>query len=104
MPATPKSADSQPNKAADTTNFEVAMERLEKIVAQMESAQMPLDELLERYEEGTQLIGICQEKLKAAEQRIEMVTLKASPVPSPVANTATFPKKSHPPDPDVSLF
>ncbi|HEX8371944.1 MAG TPA: exodeoxyribonuclease VII small subunit [Chthoniobacterales bacterium] len=77
--------------------FESAMERLEKIVAQMESAQMPLDELLERYEEGTRLIAVCQEKLKTAEQRIEIVTRKAAE-PAPSSST-TFPN-----EPDVSLF
>lgn len=86
----------KPESKTEAT-FEFAMERLEKIVAQMESAQMPLDELLERYEEGTQLIGICQEKLKAAEQRIEIVTRKAAS-PSPDSNETPL-KNS-----DVSLF
>ncbi len=83
--------------------FEAAMERLERIVQQMESAQMPLDELLERYEEGTQLVSVCQEKLKAAEQRIEIVTRKAlSPTPTSAPESTATPFIN--PDPDVSLF
>lgn len=83
--------------------FEVAMERLDEIVQQMESAQMPLDELLERYEEGTQLVSICQDKLKAAEQRIEIVTRKAqSSALTPAPESTATPLKN--PDPDVSLF
>lgn len=83
--------------------FEAAMERLERIVQQMESAQMPLDELLERYEEGTQLVSVCQEKLKAAEQRIEIVTRKAqSPAPTAALESTATPFIN--PDPDVSLF
>ncbi len=85
-----------PKPGQPVTTFEAAMERLENIVAQMESAQMPLDELLERYEEGTQLIAICQEKLKTAEQRIEIVTRKATE-PAPTIS-------SKEPNNDVSLF
>ncbi len=89
----------KPDSKKEAT-FEAAMERLEKIVAQMESAQMPLDELLERYEEGTQLIGVCQEKLKAAEQRIEIVTRKAA---APVAPILIAPESKNS-ESDVSLF
>ena len=78
--------------------FESAIERLEEIVAQMESDQMPLDALLERYEEGTHLIGVCQEKLKSAEQRIEMVTRKATEFPT------SLPPNLSKDDSDVSLF
>ena len=81
--------------------FEAAMERLEGIVEQMESAQMPLDELLVRFEEGNHLVSICQEKLKAAEQRIEIVTRKTQAPAAAPESTAT-PLIN--PDNDVSLF
>ncbi len=82
--------------------FEAAIARLEEIVGQMESDQMPLDALLDRYEEGNKLITVCQEKLKSAEQRIEMVARKSAPAePSPKLSFASSnPEK----DPDVSLF
>ena len=77
------------------------MARLEQIVGQMESGQMPLNDLIEQYEEGTKLIHICQETLQSAEKRIETVTRRltepASPAPEPVA-----PSKK--PESDVSLF
>ena len=50
-------------------------DRLEKIVEQMESGKMILDELIVRYEEGMKLVKICQERLTSAEQRIEIITL-----------------------------
>jgi len=52
-------------------SFEEAMERLEKIVDQMESSKLPLEELLVRYEEGIRLVGVCNKRLAAAENRIE---------------------------------
>src|SRR5437660_6248587 len=55
-------------------NFEGAMDRLEKIVEQMESGKLPLEDLIVRYEEGMKLVKICQERLANAEQKIEIIT------------------------------
>jgi exodeoxyribonuclease VII small subunit len=54
-------------------NFEGAMDRLEKIVDQMESGKLPLEDLIVRYEEGMNLVKICQERLANAEQKIEII-------------------------------
>ena len=53
-------------------SFETAMERLEKIVEEMESSKLPLEELLVRYEEGIRLVGVCNQRLAGAENRIEI--------------------------------
>jgi exodeoxyribonuclease VII small subunit len=55
-------------------NFESAMDRLEAIVEQMESGKLALEDLIVRYEEGMNLVKICQERLKGAEQKIEIIT------------------------------
>jgi exodeoxyribonuclease VII small subunit len=55
-------------------NFETAIARLEEIVEAMESDKMPLEELIVRYEEGVRLVKVCQEKLEAAEKRIEIIS------------------------------
>ena len=55
-------------------NFEAAMDRLEKIVEQMESGKLPLEDLIVRYEEGMKLVKTCQERLANAEQKIEIIT------------------------------
>src|SRR5437764_10620882 len=60
--------------AATEINFETAMDRLEKIVEQMESGQLALEDLIVRYEEGMNLVKVCQERLASAEQKIEMIT------------------------------
>ena len=49
------------------------MERLEAIVEQMESGKLPLEDLIVRYEEGMNLVKICQERLANAEQKIEII-------------------------------
>lgn len=60
--------------ASTDLNFETAMDRLEKIVEQMESGQLALEDLIVRYEEGMNLVKVCQERLASAEQKIEMIT------------------------------
>jgi exodeoxyribonuclease VII small subunit len=49
------------------------MDRLEKIVEQMESGKLPLEDLIVRYEEGMNLVKVCQERLAKAEQKIEII-------------------------------
>ncbi len=49
------------------------MERLEKIVEAMEAGDVPLAELLAHYEEGARLITRCEERLKSAELKIELL-------------------------------
>ena len=57
--------------------FEQAIQRLEKIVADMEAGELPLEDVLKKYEEGTRLVRFCSQKLDEAEQKIELVTKKA---------------------------
>ena len=60
---------SKGKKQADVS-FEAAVEKLEAIVEEMESDELPLDKLLVRYEEGAKLVKACEEKLQSAETRI----------------------------------
>jgi exodeoxyribonuclease VII small subunit len=60
---------SKGKKQADVS-FEAAVEKLESIVQEMESDELPLDKLLVRYEEGAKLVKACEEKLQSAETRI----------------------------------
>ena len=59
---------------AEEIKFEKSMERLEKIVEDLEAGNLPLDEALKRYEEGVKLSRACQKKLSQAEQKIEVLT------------------------------
>jgi len=51
-------------------NFEKSIERLGEIVNKLEQGNAPLDELLELFAEGTQLISICNKQLEEAEQKV----------------------------------
>jgi exodeoxyribonuclease VII small subunit len=64
---------SKPKQRETELNFENAMDRLETIVEQMESGKLPLEDLIVRYEEGMNLVKICQERLTNAEQKIEII-------------------------------
>ena len=56
--------------------FEQAMAELDEIVRKLETAQIPLEEAVKVYERGMELKKICEEKLNAAEMKIEKLTLK----------------------------
>ena len=64
---------SKPKQPSAALNFETAMNRLEAIVEQMESGKLLLEDLIVRYEEGMNLVKICQERLASAEQKIEII-------------------------------
>ncbi|AOS45763.1 Exodeoxyribonuclease 7 small subunit [Lacunisphaera limnophila] len=52
-------------------SFEAALAKLETIVDSMESGEVPLAELLAKYEEGSKLLKVCESRLKDAELKIE---------------------------------
>lgn len=60
---------------SDTTpDFEQSLKELEGIVARMEQGDIPLEESLRQFERGIALTRTCQEALKAAEQRVQILT------------------------------
>jgi len=58
-------------------SFEACLERLEKIVREMEQGELPLERALQLFEEGMQLSANCRRKLDEAENRIEILLRKA---------------------------
>lgn len=61
--------------------FEKALERLEKIVEDLESGNIPLEDALKKYEEGVKLCRICTQKLSQAETKIETLTKSLNGAP-----------------------
>ena len=59
--------------SAKSLPFEEALKKLEGVVGAMESDELPLEALLAKYEEGTRLVKICQEKLAEAELKIQQL-------------------------------
>ena len=72
---------SKPKAREAELNFEGAMDRLEKIVEQMESGKLSLEDLIVRYEEGMSLVKVCQERLAKAEQKIEIIARNSAGKP-----------------------
>mgnify|MGYP006291744235 CR=1 FL=1 len=60
-------------KTDQKLSFEQAIERLEKIVAEIESGETPLEESIERYAEGIKLVKHCRKVLDAAEEKIQVL-------------------------------
>lgn len=54
-------------------SFETALTKLETIVESMETGDVPLAELLGKFEEGNTLLRHCEKRLKEAELKIEQL-------------------------------
>lgn len=96
MPAKPAAAESAPT-------FETAITRLEKVVEEMGSDKLPLEDLITRYEEGIKLVKVCEERLQSVEKRVEILTRTVTGDPQ----LAPFDPEKKPvtgPREDVSLF
>lgn len=54
--------------------FEKAIQRLEKIVEDLETGELDIDKSLEIFEEGIKMSRVCSKKLNEAEAKIEKLT------------------------------
>jgi exodeoxyribonuclease VII small subunit len=55
------------------SNFEDSLKRLEEIVRELESGEMPLEESLRVFEEGMKLLSLCSKKLEEAEKKVTLL-------------------------------
>jgi len=53
--------------------FEKAMKKLEGIVQELESGDLPLEKAIKKFEEGVQLSKFCSNKLDETEKRITLL-------------------------------
>ena len=56
-------------------SFETAMAELEKVLGQLESGDVALDDSIALYERGAALKARCEAKLKEAEEKVAAITL-----------------------------
>lgn len=61
--------------------FEESMARLEQIVRSLEQGNVPLEESLKLFQEGTELVRSCGKLLDDAKLQIEKVTAGADGAP-----------------------
>ena len=70
----------QPQHTSETEtetelSFEEAMQRLETLVDSMEQGDIPLADLVAKFEEGSKLLEACRGRLKDAELKIEKLNV-----------------------------
>ncbi len=68
-------------EAGKEPGFEEALRELEEIVAAMEEEQLPLEELVARYEKGSKLLARCETVLASARKRLQTISSKAAEIP-----------------------
>ena len=69
----------QKNNDEDKLSFEVAIRQLTDIVCKIEQGQVPLQQSLEQYEKGMELIQHCRGILEKAEKKIEKISTDKAP-------------------------
>lgn len=67
-----RTSPASPAKPMPAT-YEQALGELEALVAAMEGGQLPLDELLQSYRRGADLLNYCRERLDAVEQQVKVL-------------------------------
>ena len=65
-------------KLTKNPDFESSLKELETLVNKMEQGELSLEESLSHFERGVQLSRTCQQALKDAEQKVEILMNKNS--------------------------
>ena len=60
-------------KSIAEMSFEDAMLALEQVVSQLEKGEVPLEQSIALYERGAALKAHCSDKLKLAEEKVELI-------------------------------
>ncbi len=66
----------------DPTSYEQALVELDQLLQRMEAGQLPLDQLLDSYRRGADLLAWCRQRLQAVEEQVKLLDdgqLKAWP-------------------------
>ena len=66
----PRAATHAPKEPA---SYEAALVELDQLVRQMEGGQMPLDQLLDGYRRGAELLAFCKGKLQVVEEQVKVL-------------------------------
>lgn len=80
-------------------DFEAALRELETLVERMEQGEMSLEQSLQDFERGVALTRRCQEALKSAEQKVQML-LEDQDQPIPFAGEDESSGSGNPEDKD----
>lgn len=73
IPAKPKRARSRRGESESPANAEALLARLDQVVRELETGELPLEQALAHFEEGVRLVRDGEHLLASVEQRIEML-------------------------------
>jgi exodeoxyribonuclease VII small subunit len=74
VPSPPQPATAAaPDTGALPASYEAGLQELEQLVTELESGQLPLDQLLGSYQRGAALLAFCRDKLQAVEDQIKVL-------------------------------
>ena len=59
--------------AKEPATYEQALAELDRLVVQMEGGQLPLDELLDGYRRGAELLNFCRARLQVVEDQVKLL-------------------------------
>lgn len=57
----------------EPASYEQALAELDRLVTQMEGGQLPLDQLLDGYRRGAELLAYCRGRLQAVEEQVKVL-------------------------------
>ncbi len=63
-------------------SFEEALQELETVVRQLETGKVKLDDAVKSYEKGIMLKNLCEEKLKNAKSKIDVLVIDNNSTPT----------------------
>ncbi|MFQ5680515.1 MAG: exodeoxyribonuclease VII small subunit [Candidatus Omnitrophota bacterium] len=75
---------------AESMKFEQALERLERIVKDLEGGNLPLEDAVKKYEQGVRLSLVCFKALDSAKRKIELLIKKDSAAGESKFETESF--------------
>ena len=59
--------------AAPPVSYEAALQELEALIAQIESGQLPLEQMLGGYQRAAELLAFCRSKLEAVQEQVKVL-------------------------------
>jgi exodeoxyribonuclease VII small subunit len=68
-----RAAPNAPKTTPEPASYELALAELDRLVQQMEAGQMPLDQLLDGYRRGAELLTFCRTRLQAVEDQVKLL-------------------------------
>ena len=92
------------NKNSDTLTFEDALSKLDEIVDTLEKDEIPLEDLVNQYDKGMNLLGQCQTKLQHAKQRVKTIEREAQALNAEFADASILNDDDNDQDPTDELF